>query len=67
MTPNQMWRLRKVAHDSFASYRALLDTTERISRPDELQLHTIRTSIESLRRMLADIDAIMSEEPPCAP
>ena len=67
MTPSQMWRLRKIAHDSFASYRALLDVTKRISRPDEHQLRTIRNSVESLRRMLAGIDAIMQEEPPCAP
>ena len=67
MTPNQMRRMRKVALHSFASFRALLNTTERISQADEDQLHTIRTSIESLRRMLTDIDAIMQEEPPCAP
>ena len=61
MTPNQFWRIRKIAHDTFSSYRVILDVTERIKRPDAHQIHALKVSLDQIRQMLADIDAIIKE------
>jgi hypothetical protein len=61
MTPSQFWRIRKIALDTYSSYRVILDVTERIKRPDAHQIHAIKVSLDQIRQMVADIDAIMEE------
>jgi hypothetical protein len=65
MTPSQFRRIRKIAIDTYSNYRAILNLTERISQQDVHQIQLLKGSLDQIRRMLADIDAIMEEaEPP---
>ena len=61
MEPSQFWRIRKIAHDTFVSYRVILDVTERIKRPDAHQIHALKVSLDQIRQMVADIDTIIKE------